>query len=286
MPHNLYLHSAISQTRKLDHTKVEDIRQTVRFTAWDSNIQLSLAFVVNALLLIMGVAVFKSGAVTDSSFFGLYDALNNTSMLSNGVLIAVAKSGVLSTLFAVALLASGQNSTITGTLTGQVIMEGFIHMRMPLWARRLITRLLSVVPVLLCVAMTAGETELQQHHAINMLMENSQVFLAFALPFSMLPLLMMTNSEVEMGEFKNATWTKLLGWISVLGLTFLNLYNLPSTFEGFGLWSKGVADLLAWLTIVVIVALLIWTIVELYRGNKRFAAEHQAHPWETVATAE
>lgn len=165
-------------------------------------------------------------------------------------------------------------------------MEGFIHMRMPLWARRLITRLLSVVPVLLCVAMTAGETELQQHHAINMLMENSQVFLAFALPFSMLPLLMMTNSEVEMGEFKNAAWTKLLGWISVLGLTFLNLYNLPSTFEGFGLWSKGVADLLAWLTIVVIVALLIWTIVELYRGNKRFAAEHQAHPWETVATAE
>ena len=286
MPHNLYLHSAISQTRKLDHTKVEDIRQTVRFTAWDSNIQLSLAFVVNALLLIMGVAVFKSGAVTDSSFFGLYDALNNTSMLSNGVLIAVAKSGVLSTLFAIALLASGQNSTITGTLTGQVIMEGFIHMRMPLWARRLITRLLSVVPVLLCVAMTAGETELQQHHAINMLMENSQVFLAFALPFSMLPLLMMTNSEVEMGEFKNAAWTKLLGWISVLGLTFLNLYNLPSTFEGFGLWSKGVADLLAWLTIVVIVALLIWTIVELYRGNKRFAAEHQAHPWETVATAE
>lgn len=280
MPHNLYLHSAISQTRKLDHTKVDDIKQTVRFSAWDSNIQLTAAFFVNALLLIMGVAVFKSGAVKDTSFFGLYDALNNTSMLSNGVLIAVAKSGILSTLFAVALLASGQNSTITGTLTGQVIMEGFVHMKMPLWARRLITRLISVIPVLICVSMTTGETELQQHQAINMLMENSQVFLAFALPFSMVPLLMMTNSEVEMGEFKNATWTKVLGWVSVLLLTFLNLYNMPSTFEGFGIWSKGTADVLAWITIIAIVALLLWTIYELHRGNQRFAAEHHAHPWE------
>ena len=145
------LHSAISQTRQIDHNDLDSIRQTVRFTTWDSNIQLSLAFVVNALLLIMGVAVFKTGAVQDSSFFGLYDALNNTSMLSNPILIAVAKSGVLSTLFAVALLASGQNSTITGTLTGQVIMEGFVHMKMPLWARRLVTRIISVIPVLICV---------------------------------------------------------------------------------------------------------------------------------------
>ena len=286
MPHNLYLHSAISQTRKLDHTKAEDIKQTVRFSAWDSNIQLTAAFFVNALLLIMGVAVFKSGSVQDTSFFGLYEALNNTSMLSNGVLIAVAKSGILSTLFAVALLASGQNSTITGTLTGQVIMEGFVHMRMPLWARRLITRLISVVPVLICVSMTAGESDLQQHQAINMLMENSQVFLAFALPFSMLPLLMMTNSEVEMGQFKNATWTKVLGWLSVIVLTFLNLLNMPATYEGFGIWSKGTADVLAWLTIIAILALLAWTIYELHKGNKRFAAEHHAHPWETVATAE
>ena len=81
----------------------------------------------------MGAAVFKSGAVKDSSFFGLYDALSNTTMLSNPILISVAKTGILSTLFAVTLLASGQNSTITGTLTGQVVMEGFIHLNMPLW---------------------------------------------------------------------------------------------------------------------------------------------------------
>ena len=273
MPHNLYLHSAISQTRKIDHNDLDSIRQTVRFTTWDSNIQLSLAFIVNSLLLIMGVAVFKTGAVQDSSFFGLYDALNNTSMLSNPVLIAVAKSGVLSTLFAVALLASGQNSTITGTLTGQVIMEGFIHMRMPLWARRLVTRIISVIPVIACVAMTSGENTIQQHTALNLLMENSQVFLAFALPFSMLPLLMMTNSEVEMGEFKNRGWVKVCGWISVIALTFLNLYNLPATYEGFGIWSKGTSDVLAYITIIVILALLIWTCVELYKGDKRFAAE-------------
>lgn len=283
MPHNLYLHSAISQTRKIDHSNADDIKQTLRFSTWDSNIQLSAAFLVNALLLIMGVAVFKSGAVQDTSFFGLYEALNNTSMLSNGLLIAVAKSGVLSTLFAVALLASGQNSTITGTLTGQVIMEGFVHMKMPLWARRLVTRLISVVPVLICVGMTAGETELQQHQAINMLMENSQVFLAFALPFSMLPLLMMTNSEVEMGQFKNATWTKVLGWISVIALTFLNLMNMPATFEDFGIWSKGTSDVLAYIAIVIILALLAWTTIELYKGDKRFAAEHQTHPWEEGA---
>lgn len=273
MPHNLYLHSAISQTRKINHDDLDSIRQTVRFTAWDSNIQLSLAFVVNALLLIMGVAVFKYGAVKDSSFFGLYDALNNTSMLSNPILISVAKSGILSTLFAVALLASGQNSTITGTLTGQVIMEGFIHMKMPLWARRLVTRLISVIPVLLCVAGTSGESVIRQHEALNMLMENSQVFLAFALPFSMLPLLMMTNSKVEMGEFKNSGWVKFFGWLSVIALTFLNLYNLPSTYEGFGVWSKGTADILAYITIIIILILLAWTCAELYHGDKRFAAE-------------
>ena len=203
-------------------------------------------------------------------------------MLSNPILISVAKSGVLSTLFAVALLASGQNSTITGTLTGQVIMEGFIHMKMPLWARRLVTRVISVIPVIICVMMTAGETELQQHQAINMLMENSQVFLAFALPFSMLPLLLMTNSKTEMGQFKNSWITRILGWVSVIALTFLNLYNLPSTFEGFGLWNKTLSDVLAWVTIILILLLLIWTTVDIVRGDKRLAASRVAHPWETT----
>ncbi|WP_057786474.1 Nramp family divalent metal transporter [Weissella minor] len=285
MPHNLYLHSAISQTRQIDHDDEESVAQTVRFSTWDSNISLTAAFFVNALLLIMGVAVFKSGAVQDPSFFGLYHALSDSSTLSNPVLISVAKSGALSVLFAVALLASGQNSTITGTLTGQVIMEGFVHMRMPLWARRLITRLISVIPVILCVLMTAGQPEVQQHEAINNLMNNSQVFLAFALPFSMIPLLMMTDSKVEMGDrFKNSWIIKIMGWVSVISLTVLNLISLPgktgaiAAFFGDNITSGQLleANIIAYIAIILVLALLAWTVIDLYRGNKRYAAEMAA----------
>lgn len=283
MPHNLYLHSAVSQTRQIDHNNEEDVAEAVRFSAWDSNIQLSAAFVVNSLLLIMGVAVFKSGAVDDPSFFGLYEALSDTSMLSNGLLISVAKSGILSVLFAVALLASGQNSTITGTLTGQVIMEGFVHLKMPLWARRLITRLISVIPVLICVSLSAGQSAEQEHEALNNLMINSQVFLSLALPFSMLPLLMMTNSKAEMGErFKNSLWVKVLGWLSVLVLTILDFKGLPDAVAGFFGDDPSAAQLqlangIAYALTVVIAALLIWTMYELYKGNKRYAEKLAAH---------
>ena len=291
MPHNLYLHSAISQTRKIDHKDPEDVAQAVKFSAWDSNIQLTFAFVVNCLLLVMGVAVFKSGAVKDPSFFGLFQALSDSSTLSNGVLIAVAKSGILSILFAVALLASGQNSTITGTLTGQVIMEGFIHMKMPLWARRLVTRVISVIPVIVCVMLTARETPIQQHEALNTLMNNSQVFLAFALPFSMLPLLMFTNSKVEMGDrFKNTGWVKVLGWVSVIGLTYLNLKGLPDSIAGFfgdnpTAAQTNIANMIAYVLIAAVLALLAWTIWDLYKGNKRYEAHLEAVADEEEAKA-
>ena len=277
MPHNLYLHSAISQTRKIDHKDPEQVAMSVKFTAWDSNIQLTFAFFVNALLLIMGVAVFKSGAVKDPSFFGLFQALSDTKTMSNGVLASVARTGILSTLFAVALLASGQNSTITGTLTGQVIMEGFVHMRMPLWLRRLVTRLISVIPVLICVSMTSGKSAIDEHVALNDLMNNSQVFLAFALPFSMLPLLLMTDSKAEMGQrFKNSFLIKLFGWVSVIALTYLNMMGLPDQIEGFfgdnpSKAQTVLADNIAYVLIVLVIALLVWTIVEMYRGNKRVA---------------
>nr|WP_071868710.1 Nramp family divalent metal transporter [Enterococcus thailandicus] len=275
MPHNLYLHSAVSQTRKINHDDNADVARAVRFTTWDSNIQLSMAFLVNALLLIMGVAVFKTGTVEDPSFFGLYEALSNPATMSNGILGEVAKSGILSTLFAVALLASGQNSTITGTLTGQVIMEGFIHMRIPVWLRRLVTRLLSVIPVLICVMLTSGKSAIAEHEALNNLMNESQVFLAFALPFSMIPLLMMTNSQVEMGkQFKNSFVIKILGWFSVISLTYLNLRGLPGQIESFfgsqaTISEISLADNIAYAIIVAVLLLLAWTIIELYQGNKK-----------------
>jgi len=200
----------------------------------------------------------------------------------------VAKSGVLSALFAIALLASGQNSTITGTLTGQVIMEGFVHMRMPLWLRRLVTRLLSVIPVLICVMLTSGKSAIAEHEALNDLMNNSQVFLAFALPFSMLPLLMMTDSAAEMGNrFKNSWIIKGLGWLSVVGLTVLNLIGLPAQVVGFfgDNPTAGQTDLangIAISLIIAILALLTWTTIELYRGNQRYAAKLAAKAGETA----
>ncbi|BDG69652.1 manganese transporter [Enterococcus innesii] len=276
MPHNLYLHSSVVQSRKIDHNDKKDISRALRFSTWDSNIQLTVAFFVNSLLLIMGVAVFKSGSVDDPSFFGLFEALSNPQVMSNSILAQVASSGILSILFAVALLASGQNSTITGTLTGQIIMEGFIHMKVPIWLRRMVTRLLSVIPVLICVLMTSGKSTVEEHIAINNLMNNSQVFLAFALPFSMIPLLMFTNSKVEMGgDFKNSWIVKILGWISVFGLVFLNMKGLPNQIEDFFGSSPTheqlvLADNIAYVLIAVVLITLIWTIIELYKGNKRY----------------
>lgn len=148
-------------------------------------------------------------------------------------------------------------------------------MRMPIWLRRLVTRLLSVVPVLICVLLTSGKGTLEEHNALNQLMNDSQVFLAFALPFSMIPLLMMTNSQTEMGKrFKNSWLVKLLGWFSVISLTYLNLQGLPRQIEGlFGdNLSESmllVADTVAYGVIIGVLALLAWTIIELYKGNKR-----------------
>ena len=150
-------------------------------------------------------------------------------------------------------------------------------MRMPIWLRRLVTRLISVIPVLICVLLTRGDTVVEEHEALNNLMNNSQVFLAFALPFSMLPLLMMTNSSAEMGErFKNKRIIQLLGWISVVGLTYLNLIGLPSQIEGFfgdnpSALEITTADGIAYVLIAAVLALLVWTVVELHKGNKRVA---------------
>lgn len=274
MPHNLYLHSAISQSRKIDYNNQDKIAAAVRFTMWDSNIQLGLAFIVNALLLVMGAAVFKTGVVEDPSFFGLYEALSNPQFMANSVLADLASKGVLATLFAVALLASGQNSTITGTLTGQVIMEGFIEMKLPLWARRLITRLIAIIPVVVSVMYTSQKGTVEEHIALNNLMNNSQVFLALALPFSIIPLLMITDSEAEMGKrFKNTAVVRILGWISVIGLTILNMLGLPDEILAFfgehpSTQQITFAYILVGLTIILILALLIWTITSLYKGNQ------------------
>ncbi len=223
MPHNLYLHSSISQSRKIDRSDTQEVATAVRFATWDSNIQLSAAFLVNCLLLILGSALFFGHSEEVGTFSALFDALQDSSIAG-----AVA-SPVLSVLFAVALLASGQNSTITGTLTGQVVMEGFIHMKLPTWARRLITRGLSVIPVLLCTIYFGGNEQ-----ALDDLLIYSQVFLSIALPVSMIPLVLFTSSKKIMGErFKNPLWVSTLGWICAIALTVLNVRLIIETLGNF-----------------------------------------------------
>lgn len=213
MPHNLYLHSAIVQSRAYDRVSDEGRARAVRFATWDSNIQLGAAFFVNCLLLLLGAALFFGKPGDLSTFGSLYDALQNP------MLAGTVASPVLSTLFAVALLASGQNSTITGTLTGQVVMEGFIHLRIPLWLRRVVTRLIAVIPVIVCtIVFNGSETALEQ------VLVYSQVFLCIALPISMAPLVWFTSSKKLMGErFANKPWIAILGWASTALLTVLNL---------------------------------------------------------------
>lgn len=223
MPHNLYLGSSISQSRKYNRNNEEQIANALRFSTWDSNIQLSAAFFVNCLLLILGSALFFGHGDELGTFSALYNALQDSSIAG-----AVA-SPVLSTLFAIALLASGQNSTITGTLTGQVVMEGFINMKIPTWARRVITRGLSVIPVLVCTIYFGANEQ-----ALDNLLIYSQVFLSLALPISMIPLVYFTSSEKIMGKrFKNNKLITGLGWICTIVLTILNIELIIETLTQF-----------------------------------------------------
>ncbi|SUM32504.1 manganese transport protein MntH [Staphylococcus gallinarum] len=146
MPHNLYLHSSIVQTRMYDRHDMKSKAQAIKYAILDSNIQLSIAFVINCLLLILGAALFY-GVNTEKlgGFYDLYTALHHQPILGASL------GAIMSTLFAVALLASGQNSTITGTMAGQIVMEGFINLKIPNWLRRLITRLLAILPIIFCL---------------------------------------------------------------------------------------------------------------------------------------
>ncbi|GAK31372.1 NRAMP family manganese (Mn2+) transporter [Weissella oryzae SG25] len=218
MPHNLYLHSSISQTRKIDRNVPGRVREALKFTAWDSNIQLTGAFVVNSLLLIVGAALFFGHGSDMQAFGDLYRALNNSHIVG-----AIA-SPLLSMLFALALLASGQNSTITGTLTGQIIMEGFAHLQLPMWVQRLVTRGLALVPIII-FTIIFGATE----GALDKLLVYSQVFLSVALPFSMFPLIYFTSRTKYMGEFKNARWMTIVAYLVALALTLLNVQLIIQT---------------------------------------------------------
>jgi manganese transport protein len=208
MPHNLYLHSSIVQTRDYPRTP-KGKRDAIRLASLDSTIALMMAFFVNAAILVVAAAVFHRTGHTEIAEIGeAYKML--TPLL--GVTGA-------SAMFAIALLASGQNSTVTGTLAGQIVMEGFLHFHLPPWQRRLVTRLAAIVPA---VAVTAvwGMSGTAQ------LLLLSQVILSMQLSFAVFPLVAFTSDRRKMGTFVNARWLSILGWSAAVLVAGLNIWLL------------------------------------------------------------
>jgi manganese transport protein len=204
MPHNLYLHSSLAQTRDFPRTPAGK-KEALRFGAIDSASALTIALFINAAILILAAAAFHW-----SGHQGVAEIQDAYKLLSP--LLGV---GIASALFAVALLASGQNSTLTGTLAGQIVMEGFLHLRMAPWLRRLLTRGLALAPTLLIIGIF-GEGKTTQ------LIVASQVVLSMQLGFAVWPLMRFTSERAKMGEFANAGWLKLLGWTTTFGIIVLN----------------------------------------------------------------
>ena len=210
MPHNLYLHSSIVQTRRYGATPAAK-REAIKYATIDSTVALGLALFINASILILAASTFHVAGRTDvAEIQHAYELL--TPML--GV-------GIASTVFAVALLASGQNSTITATLAGQIVMEGFLNIRLPAWQRRLITRLLAIVPAVI-VASIYGVSGTAK------LLVLSQVILSLQLPFAVVPLVKFTSDRKLMGRFANPAWLKAAAWTISATIIALNLKLLSS----------------------------------------------------------
>jgi manganese transport protein len=210
MPHNLYLHSSIVQTRRYDENAAGK-REAVRYAFIDSTIALSFALFINAAILIVAAASFHtSGHAEVAEIQDAYKLL--TPLLGAGA----------STMFALALLASGQNSTLTGTLAGQIVMEGFLNIRIRPWLRRLITRLIAIVPAVI-VAIIGGESGTAK------LLILSQVVLSLQLSFAVFPLVMFTSNKLKMGEFVNPVWLKVLAYLVATVIATLNVWLLFQT---------------------------------------------------------
>jgi manganese transport protein len=204
MPHNLYLHSSIVQTRAFGQQKSEK-REALRYAVIDSTVALFFALFINAAILVLGAAAFHTRGLGEVA-----DIAQAYKLLS-----PVLGAGLASTLFACALLASGQNSTLTGTLAGQIVMEGFLDIRLKPWLRRLITRAIAIIPAVLVIAI-AGEGKL------TALLILSQVILSFQLPFAVIPLVQFTSERAKMGDFVNSRATTVVAWCVAAAILFFN----------------------------------------------------------------
>lgn len=221
MPHNLYLHSSIVQTRAFSRDDAGK-RMAVKYATIDSTIALLFAFFINASILVLAAAAFHGKVSNDS--IGIEDAYHLLPQFLGGSLAA--------TLFAVALLCSGQNSTLTGTLAGQIVMEGFLSIRLRPWVRRMITRLVAIIPAVI-VAAIAGQK------GVNELLLLSQVILSLQLSMAVIPLVWFTSDRKKMGAFRNPLWLSILAWVVTAIIVVLNGYLLMRTAQD---WASSPAD--------------------------------------------
>jgi manganese transport protein len=225
MPHNLYLHSALVQSRALQKDDAS-IRRAIRFNAIDSTTALTIAFLVNAAILVLAAVVFygRTSVTAAGGQVVTFSPDSDWIRIAYLTLAPLLGTSVASTLFVVALLASGQSSTITGTLAGQVVMEGFMHWRVQPWLRRMITRTLAIIPAVLVIGLRGDSS-------VNDLLTLSQVVLALQLPFAMFPLLHFTCSRKRMGMWRLGWFLIIAGWGSALLITALDVYGLPDSLK-------------------------------------------------------
>jgi len=225
MPHNLYLHSALVQSRKFQKDEAS-IRSAIRFNAIDSVAALTVAFFVNAAIMVLAAMVFygKTSVTVAGGHIVTFSPDSDWIRIAYLTLAPLLGTSVASALFVIALLASGQSSTITGTLAGQVVMEGFMHWRLQPWLRRLITRALAIIPAVIIIGLRGDSS-------VNDLLTLSQVVLALQLPFAMFPLLHFTSSRKKMGAWKIGWFLLIAGWGSALLITVMDICGLPDSLK-------------------------------------------------------
>jgi manganese transport protein len=226
MPHNLYLHSALVQSRRLKKD-AKSVRQAVVYNTIDTTVSLSVAFFVNAAILVLAAVVFfgHDKVTLASGQVVTFDADSDWFQVAYLTLAPLVGKVAASLLFAVALLASGQSSTITGTLAGQVVMEGFMHWRIAPWIRRIVTRLCAIIPAIILIGIKGNDSVID-------LLTLSQVVLAIQLPLAMVPLMAFASSRRRMGDARIGGFLMLAGWVSCAMITALDVYGLPDAFKG------------------------------------------------------
>jgi manganese transport protein len=272
MPHNLYLHSALVQTRQIGRTR-EAKHIACHYNFIDSLVALNGALLVNAAILVVAGTVFFKRAIVVTEI-----------QQAHLLLAPLLGTSVASVVFAIALLCSGQSSTLTGTLAGQIVMEGFLNFRMRPWLRRLITRSLAIIPAAITIYI-AGE------HGVYQLLILSQVILSMQLPFAIIPLVHFTSDRRRMGEFANRLWVVGLSWVTAVVILVLNVWLMGQSIKDWlsvaGGWRPYVILLLA-VTGIFLIALLIWIAVEpaLTRRGARFGRAPITLPATAVSATE